>query len=170
MTSDDRTDQERGRARGIPKSIIGAALAVGALVLVAVLVVLVADGRQSDFPADSPEGTVQSYLRALENDDVESAYGSFSSAVQSDMTLTAYRRVVREQYYEDDSRRIALDRVDVTGDRARLFLTIQPTGGGGLFGGGGYTDEREIPLVHEAGGWRIDEPLAGIDPIYLERF
>jgi hypothetical protein len=66
----------------------------------------------------------------------------------------------------DGSRRILFDRTDIDGDRGRVHLTVEEYFGGGPFGGGEtYRSPREIRMVREDGSWRIDEPLAGVEPV-----
>lgn len=155
------------------RSLLIIAAGTLALVVVAVVVVLVLGTRSgADFPADSPEGAVQRYLTAFEDEDHATAYGFFSSDVQAETSFDDYRRMVRDygRYGPGSSRRVIFDRVSGEGDRRQVHLTVEEFYGGGPFGGGEvYSTPRQLALVREAGEWRIDEPLIGLEPGFFER-
>lgn len=145
---------------------IGAGIVV--LVVVAVIAVVVLGSREApSFSADTPEGVVQRYLAAVENEDHETAWAYFSADVQADRSLEEYRRTARDYaYYGEQSRRVLFDRSEVNGNRARVWLTVEEYYGGGPFGGGEtYRSDRQISLVREDGTWRIDDPLIGLEPM-----
>lgn len=158
-------------ARGSDRSLIYVAVGLVALVAITAAAVLLLGGREpTTFPADSPEGTVQRHLAAFEDGDFEAAHAYFSSEVRSELDLDAYERLTREygMYPLDTSRRVLFDRTETDGDRAQVHLTVEEYYGGGPFGGGEtYRSPREIRLVREDGGWRIDQPLVGIEPAPL---
>jgi hypothetical protein len=146
--------------------LIGAGIVV--LVVVAVIAVVALGSRAGPtFSADTPEGVVQRYLAAAEDQDHETAWGYLSADVQADMSLEEYRRTARDYgYYGEQTRRVLFDRSEVEGDRARVWLTVEEYYGGGPFGGGEtYRSERPIALVREDGAWRIDDPLIGLEPM-----
>jgi hypothetical protein len=155
------------------RSLLIIAAATVALVVVAVLAVIILGTRSgADFAADTPEGVVQRYLAAFEDEDHEAAYEYFSSEVQAELSLDEYRRMVREygMYGPGSSRRVIFDRVSGDGDRRQVHLTVEEFYGGGPFGGGDvYRSSRQLALVREAGEWRIDESLIGFEPGYFDR-
>ncbi len=149
-----------------PLLLIG--LGVIGLVVLAVAAVLINPNRTADFPADSPEGIVQRYLAASEDGDVPGAYAFFSSGVTSRLDLAEYERRVQFEWQADGRRRVLFDRTTLGGERATVHLTVEVFLGGGPFGGGDtYRYARQVVLVREASGWRIDEPLVGLDPTPL---
>jgi hypothetical protein len=139
------------------------ALLIAGFVVVATAIVLLAGSAPvRDYPADSPEGTIQRYIRALDVRDLEGAYALLSSAAQSGFSKVQFSE---QQYpygpYGDGSGRLVrIDRTDVTGDQATVALTIEQFWGGGL-GSNRNVVHRTVRLTHEAAGWRLDEVLVG---------
>lgn len=154
---------------GSDRSVLAIAGGIGAIVVAAVLVVLVLGDRPaSSFPPDSPEAAVQAYLVAWDAEDYAAAYAFFSAEVKGRVSLEEYRQVAREQgsygYPGGERRRVEIDRVDITGDRAEVRLTVEHFfDGGGLFGNGGYTSTSVLHLVREKGAWRFDEAVIGLE-------
>jgi hypothetical protein len=150
------------------RSLLYVGLGIVVLVLAAAAAVLLLGSRSATtFAADTPEGVVQRHLAAYEDDDYDAAWAAFSSEVQDLMPLDEYRRAARDfgSYADTGSRRILFDDVETEGDRARVRLTVEEFYGGGPFGGGDtFRSSREIALVREAGEWRIDDALIGLEP------
>ncbi len=163
MSADLGPESSGSRTVGLPRSVI---VTIGALIALAVLAVAVVTIRPSGapvYPPDSPEAAFQSYLIAWEADDLETAYGYFSTTVRATVSLTEYRRMAADfAWQRDQERRVVLDGVNRSAERATLRLRIEEFSDDGL-GGNRYSSDREIRLVLEAGAWKIDEPLAGVD-------
>ena len=135
-----------------------AILAIGggvlAIVIAAVVVVLaVGEPDVTDYPADTPEGTVQRYLNA--------AYDGDDARVRELLTS----RVVREMgnnpigglfCQQSDGQQVRIDGVTTDTDRATVQLKIENVSGSGL-GFDRYSWERSVLLRLEDGGWKIDE-------------
>jgi hypothetical protein len=161
---------ERASAEAIApdRSLLAIGGGIAVLVVVAVIAVVLLGSREApSFSADTPEGVVQRHLAAVEDQEYETAWGYFSAAVQSDLSVDEYRRAARDYgYYGTESRRVLFDRSEVDGERARVWLTVEEYFDGGPFGGGDtYRSTREIVLVRENGEWRIDDPLIGLEPM-----
>ena len=151
-----------GRGR-LPTSVLLVGVGIAALIAFAVIVVMTAKTDPTDYAPGTPESAFQAYYQAWEARDVEGAYGHLSSAIRSDIDLAAYRRFDAEQSHQrDQDRRVVLLGVDIDGDHAVLDLRIDEFSESG-FGGDRYSHERSIPLVHEDGAWRIDEPIVGLE-------
>ena len=157
---------ERAPNPGRQILIIGAVLL--ALVVGTVVTVLAVGSREESYPPGTPEGALQRYLQAFEDEDFETAYSYFSSEVQDEMSLDEFEEAT--EYYGSPApeieRRVRVDRVEETDDGAVVHLTVEEFyGGGGPFGGGGtYSYPREVRMVREGGDWKIDEPLLGLEP------
>lgn len=140
------------------------------LVIVAAVIVLLAGARTPTvFPAGSPQAALQAYLAAWEQRDVEAAYGFFSTEVKANTSQEEYRRAV--DGFGDVSpgdEAVFIDAAEGTGDRTTLHLTIEHYYGGGP-GSEVFRDTRTARMVREADGWKIDEPLIGVDPIPFDR-
>jgi hypothetical protein len=139
---------------------------VVALVVVAVAVVIVLGSRgAATYPPDSPEASFQAYLQAYEANDLETAYGYLSVRIRSDTALSAYLDEAAMYDRGDMTRGVWIDSVDRTGGRATLNLTIEEFYSSGL-SSSSYRYESRVRMVLEDGSWRIDERLAGVDPVY----
>ena len=141
-----------------------------ALVVLAVAIVLLAEARgPSSFEAGSPEEAMQRYLAAWEERDYEAAYGFFSEEIRADATLDQYESQARsygEGNIGNGETATYIDDAVGEGDEVTLHLTVEQFYGDGGLGGGGnsFRTQRAIRMVREADGWKIDEPLIGIEP------
>jgi len=141
------------------------ALGIAAIVVVATAVVLLAGNQaQASYPADSPEAALQGYLTAWYDDDYDTAYGFFSSGAQGQMLLFDFRQQAGYSY-GPDNQTVTLDRTTGSGDARTLYLSVEDSYGP-EFGGGGYTHDVQVRMVLEPGGWKIDDPLVGLEPYY----
>ena len=138
------------------------ALAIGAVVVIATAIVLFGGNRAPvSYPADSPEGALRSYLIAWYDDDYVTAYDYFSQRVKAQMQyyeFTQYGHV----YSTDQT--VTIDRTTGTGDRRTIFLTVNEYYGADP--GSSYSRDVSVNMIIEAGAWRIDEALSGVDPNY----
>lgn len=153
------------RLLGSPRnrSLAIVALLIVGFVLVATAIVLIAGATPvREYPADSPEGTIQRYIRALDERDLDGAYTLLSSAARNSFSKAQFseQQYVYGPYGDGSGRLVRIDRTEVTGDRATVTLTIEQFWGGG-FGSDRTVIHRTIRLVREAGGWRLDEALVG---------
>ncbi|MBX6341085.1 MAG: hypothetical protein IRY97_01400 [Thermomicrobiaceae bacterium] len=148
------------------------AIAAGLVLLVvaaAVAAVLLRGERgPATFPEGLPERAFQRYYQAFLDRDFEAAYGYFSQRVQRQASPDAYVRLATSasSHGVGADARVRVDRVDQRDGRATLYLAVDHFTDDGLTGGR-FTEERQVPLVQEAGQWKIDEPLLGIDPAPL---
>ncbi|HET9878861.1 MAG TPA: hypothetical protein VFQ81_06115 [Candidatus Limnocylindria bacterium] len=152
------------------RTLLAIGAAVIGLVIITVAVVLAAGNRGPvAYPADSPEGVLQAYLTAVEDGDAAGAHAYFSAEVRERMDLDAFEAALEDhaRYAPESSRRVLFDRRDGEGDHVRLHLVVEEFYGDGLEGSTNRTS-REIRLVREDGTWRIDEPLAWLDPASFE--
>ncbi len=168
------TDVPRVTSRNGDRSVLVAGIGLVAITVLAVLVtVVLGSGDREPLPEGSPGEAVQRYLVAFEDRDYATAYGSFSSAVREELTLTEYERAVRDYpIFDVPSRRVLTDRSTVDADRAVVFLIVEEFYDDvGPFGGGEIVrSTREIRLAREDGAWRIADPLIWLDPLSTTRF
>jgi hypothetical protein len=148
--------------RGLWAIVVGV---VGIAVISTAAVVLLAGRGPSTFPPDSPEAALQAYLEGFAAQDWETAYGSFSSDVQADVSYDEWVRAAEEwvTYSGPQSRRVVVDDVEVDGNEATLYLTLEFAEGGGL-GGSSYSYPTQVQMVREDGAWKIDQPLVYVEP------
>lgn len=162
----ERPDPHLGAGPGYRGLVL---IAVAILVLLAgtVAVVLVAGGpRDPQLEPGSPEAVIHEYLTAYDAGDLELAHTFFSARVREAWDLDAYRRSVDMRPVpgrdHGPSRRVLFDRTDVSGDDARVRLTVEEFYGDGL-SGDTYRSTREVRMIREDGSWRIDQALVWLD-------
>jgi hypothetical protein len=154
---------------GSDRSLLAIAGGIAATVVVAVLIVVVLGDRPpAPFPPGTPEAALQGYVSAWEDEDLEATYAYFSTGVKDTLPIDEYRQVARDQGNfsggAPQQRRVTIDKVELDGERAEVYLSIEYSFDGGLPFGGGYRDTRTINLVREAGDWKIDDALLGLEP------
>jgi hypothetical protein len=158
---------------GSDRSLLAIAGGIAGTVVAAVLIVVVLGDRPpAPFPAGSPEAALQGYVGAWEDENLEAAYAYFSTGVKSTLTFEEYRQVAQDQGNFSGApqrRRVTIDRVELDGESAEVYLSIEYSSDGGPFFGGGYRDTRTIHLLKEAGDWKIDDPLLGLEPGPFEK-
>jgi hypothetical protein len=145
-----------------------------ALVVLAVAVVLLAEARgPSSFEPGSPQDAMQRYLAAWDERDYEAAYGFFSAEVRAEATLEQYESQARAyggDFLGTGETATYIDRVEGDGDRVAIHLTVEQYYNDGGPGGGSYRSQRTVHMVRESAGWKIDEPLIGIEAIPFSEF
>ncbi len=129
--------------------LVGGAIA---LLLAGVIVTLLVTGApETVYPEDSPEGTVATYLRLLEDGEVEQAYALVSMRID--------REQFRQQFsnWSERSHRVTLVRSSTDGDSATVVVDIS-TFSGGAFGASDQTNRQTFTLRRQNGSWRITGP------------
>lgn len=164
MTTHEPTTQPGRESRSL--LYIGAGIL--ALLVISVVIVL-AIGRTAtpDYPADSPEGTLQRYFAAFEEGDYEAAYEYFSERVKEQMSVDDFRRSIDMYQGATGAQRVLFQGTSGEGDRVRVELVVEYFYDDG-FGGGSSSQPRDVSMVREDGEWRIDDALAGLEPAMLD--
>lgn len=145
-----------------------------ALVVLAVAVVLLAEAREpNSFEPGSPQETMQRYLAAWDERDYEAAYGFFSEEVRAEATLEQYESQARAyggDFFGGGRTATYIDDAVGDGDRVTLHLTVEQFYEDGGPGGSSFRTQRTVRMVREADGWKIDEPLIGMEPVPFGEF
>lgn len=131
-----------------PNRVMGLVLG-GLIVVVAAVAIVVAVRPAPELDPTSPEGAVQSYLKAFLDDDMEEAVTWLAPALScepNDLFWAGY----------DESVRVALIDVTVNGDSARV-TTEMAFGGGGPFSDE-YSEEHTFRLERVDDRWLISSP------------
>ncbi len=147
------------------RGLIAIAAGIAAVSVLAIVVLAVAgEGGPSEFPADSPEAALQAYLTAFENGDYPAAYAYFSNAAQATVSLEQFEQAATDYgTYPEASRRVTYDGTDGSGDEVTLQVTVETSSPGGL-SSNRYTYSSVVPMVREAGDWRIAEAIVFLEP------
>jgi len=117
------------------------------LVVAAVAVLAIRPGP-ADLDPDSPEGVVQRYLEAVMDSDDETAKALLDSSFDCE---APYFRP------DDESFRISLESVDVSGDRATVEVLATYSYGEPPFDRNQYSESQTFRLTRTDGKWLISE-------------
>lgn len=140
---------------GPDRTVLAIGGGVLAIVVLAVVVILaIGEPDVTEYPTDTPEGTVQRYLRAVYDGDEETARALLSDRVDDETGKDQFGPLYCQQ---SDEHQVRIADVDEGDQRATVRLEIEDISGSGL-GFDRYDWERSVALVFEDGGWRIDEP------------
>jgi hypothetical protein len=151
---------------------------VGGLVVVLVAsvlaVLLVGDRPARDYPAGTPEAALQAYLVAWDEGDLIAAYAAFSRAATADVPFAEYRPQAADYRTwnmgaDGPTRRVFINDVEIHGDRASLTVTIEETWISSL-NTSRNSYGREIPMVLEDDGWRIDQLMVWLEPGFFAKY
>ena len=145
------------RTRPFVLMLIGA---IGVLVVAGIVTTLIA-ARQpvARYPMNSPEGTVATYLRLLQNGQVDRAYGLVSLDTEAPMEppMTLQRFHAQFDSWSQTSHRATLVRSSVSGSIASVTVDIT-TFSAGAFGASDQTSRVTFTLKRTGGNWRITGP------------
>jgi hypothetical protein len=149
------------------RSVLYIGVGVLGVVVLGAAVVLLAEGRRpASFEPGTPQAAMQEYLAAWQDDDYEAAYQYFSDQIKADTSLEEYESLVRNfgdpnGYQSNEA--IYIDKADGDEEEVTLYLTVEQFYGGDGLGGGSYRSQRTVRMIHQAGGWKVDEPLMGVE-------
>jgi hypothetical protein len=141
--------------KGVDRTVLTIGGVVVAIVVIAAVVVLaLGEPDVTAYPADTPEGSVQRYLRAIYDGDATTALGYVSARADKEMGDDPFSRLFCEQ---SDGHQVRITDVESSGERATVQLRIEDVSGSGL-GFDRYSWDRSVVLIFEDSGWKIDEP------------
>jgi len=124
------------------------------------LVLLTRGSKVVLLPEDTPQGTVQRYLLAVQNKDFQQAYGylSFDESGQ----FTTYNDWIRmmpvPQSPNQPAWRATLGETTQNGSSATVDVTIDVFHPGGLFGGSQFSQHMTYVLTKTVNKWFITSP------------
>jgi hypothetical protein len=140
--------------------LISGALALALLIGASIAVGLSRTG-EVEFAADTPEGTVQRYIRAVRDENATAIRATLSSSAQARCELSDIRNALR--YPDGRDIRAVLQDTRITGDSAEVRVRVTENTGGDLFDSGAYDHDETFDLVRSGGTWLIEQPTW---PIY----
>ena len=124
----------------------------GALLAAGVVVALVAVRQpETAYPAHSPQGTVATYLRLLQDGKVDTAYALVAMDID--------RERFHEQFdtWSQTPHRVTLLQAGTSGPDASVTVEIAAFSAG-AFGASDRTSRQTFTLVRQGGAWRITGP------------
>ena len=135
--------------------LIGGGLFLAALLVASVVVALLED--EESFAEGSVEETVQVYLRAVEDDDFETAHGLLSSELKDECPIDEFAggNIPTRSDLGDD--RVTLEKTTTV--KETVFVTVRVTQlrGRGPFGTSESSFEQRFSLRQQEGDWRFTE-------------
>jgi hypothetical protein len=145
---------------------------LGVAVLGAAVVLLAEGRRPASYDLGTPQAAMQEYLTAWQSDDYEAAYAYFSDEIKGDTSLEEYETLQRNfgdpnGYQSNEA--VYIDKAEGDDAQVTLYLTVEQFYGGDGLGGGSYRSPRSVRMVHQADGWKIDEPLMGVEQFPFEQ-
>ena len=133
--------------------------AIGVLVLVAIILVLAMPAHQPALlPEDTPEGTVQRYFIALQNEDYAKAYSFITQPEDPKMTYDMWRG----QYYrpaEKNSWKVTIGKAKIIGNEATVDVVIDVFRPQGPLSDPINTNDISFSLRKARAGWTIISPF-----------
>lgn len=146
--------------KGTDKFLIGIVAGVVILV-VAVLVVAVLRPNQPAYePDDTADGVAHNYLLALQLEDYARAYGYLSRTLPGrPADAQAFARYVQDNRwrlgYGADDVSLAIEAVEVVGNRGKVIVRRTVFHRGGLFDSGQSSGTFEMTMHREGGAWKV---------------
>lgn len=146
------------------KWLLGFGSALGILVVLAVVLVLTMSGNDEIdlLPESTPEGIVQRYVLAIQNQDYEEAYGYLSASAIADEgrynSFEEWSRGYLNDYYKDAWRAIIGD-AEYRNGKAFITVTIEFFKPEGLLRDPVTTWYYPFTLEREGDVWKITSPL-----------
>ena len=128
-----------------------------AVLLIASIVVGLMD-HETIFLVDSPEGVVQGFLKAIEDEDFTTAYRFLSSELRDSCSLEEFAtgNILAGAQVRDN--RITLEGTRDLNGTAIVIARNSSVDGSGLFGSSVRSYELTYTLTREEGEWRLSEP------------
>ena len=135
--------------------LVGGGVFLGAILVASIVVALLES--EETLPAGTPEAAVQLFLEAVDDDNIELAYGFLSADLMVECAVDEFFGTAgwpRDRLRGD---RITLEGVTTVKDTA--FVTVRMTNlhGTGPFGTSESSFEQRFSLRQEEGQWRFTE-------------
>ena len=134
---------------------------IGAAVFLAVLliasIVLALTSKEAEFAPGTPEHAVQSLLRSVEADDIETAYAMLSQELQQKCELKNFADGGRYRSGDDRDIRATLRATKTIDDITFVNVEVTQFYGSGPFDSGESSYDRRFALQQEGGEWKFTE-------------
>ena len=136
------------------------AIVIGLLVIATVTLVLLTKGNKVTLlPEDSPQGTVQRYLMAIQEKDYQKAFGYLSFSPTDKITsFSDWLMMVGPQSSSQSVWRATLGTVTENENNATVEINIDTLRSGGLFGDSQFSQQINFLLIKKGNSWFITSP------------
>jgi hypothetical protein len=147
------------------KWLVGFGGAIGALVVLAVVLVLTMPGDAELLPENTPEGVVQRYFRAIEDNDYDKAYSYMAESTTNTTDNTILKWSTMYQYRgQSNAWKVIMGETELHGNTATIPVTVEVFNPGSPFDNPSYTQHFIFTLESENDTWKIVSPDY---PLYL---
>jgi len=148
--------------KGTDKVLLAIVVGIALLVAVVLGVALLRPNQPSYQLDDTPEGVAHNYLLALQLSEYERALGYLSSSLPGlPADAESFESDVEDHRwsfgYSDDDVSLAIEAVNVTGDRGKVVVRRTQFYRGGLFDSGQYSHTFDMTLRREEGAWKVTD-------------
>ncbi len=135
------------------KFLIGILAFIGLLVAAALILFFVRKGSATYHSEDTPENVVYNYALAIQQKDMERAYG-YLADLEGKPNLTAFFQASQNGYLNVSGNALQVGKVTLEGqEHAYVELVIQTMGSGPF--DSGYSNQGQALLVRQNGTWKI---------------
>ena len=136
------------------------AIVIGVLVIATVSLVLLTKGNKVTLlPEDSPQGTVQRYLIAIQEKDYQRAFSYLSFSPTDKITsFSDWLMMVGPQSSSQSVWRATLGTVTENENNATVEINIDTLHSGGLFGDSQFSQQINFLLIKKGNSWFITSP------------
>ena len=134
--------------------LIGGGAALAALLVASILVAVIEGDHE--FEPGSPEAAVQTLLRAVDSEDLESAYGLLSDPLREQCTLENFASGSSRPIRDFGNQRLVLEDTRTVGDTVFVDVRVTEFQGGDFFGSH-YSFEQQYALRLIDGQWRFSQ-------------
>ena len=139
--------------------LVGFAISIGAVAVIAVALVLLTQGKNVTLlAADTPQGTVQRYLLALQNNDYRQAYTYFSRDTPGMISYNDWLTQNGNPAATKVSWQAALGNTVQNGPDATVTVTIETAYPDGMMNSSNYSQQIEFFLTGADNSWLITSP------------
>ncbi len=126
-------------------------------ILVSVLITIIFIGlirKEQSLNKLSPEGTVQQFLRAVELEDLELAYGFLSDELSNQCSIEDLIENFSPDHHLRDTR-ITLDRILIVGDVTYVIVEISLFSSDSPFNTSDINEQHRFSLIREQEVWKF---------------
>ncbi|HAV10234.1 MAG TPA: hypothetical protein DCX22_01255 [Dehalococcoidia bacterium] len=135
-------------------------IVIGIMILIAIILVMAlpGNGSVSLLPEDTPEGTVQRFFIALQNEDYIKAYTFITPPTTDKIPYDAWR----SSYYRSSEKSVwkaTIGKSKITGEEATVEVIIDVFRPQGPFSEPVHTNRMNFSLRRDGSGWTIISPV-----------
>ena len=120
-------------------------------------IVLALTSKEAEFAPGTPEHAVQSLLRSVEADDIETAYAMLSQELQQKCELKNFADGGRYRSRDDRDIRATLRATKTIDDITFVNVEVTQFYGSGPFDSGESSYDRRFALQQEGGEWKFTD-------------